>query len=191
MCIRDSLEGDGIVFEFGIGSGNGAVREEVGVSVRIATFNGTDNNLGFPIGVGQNLEWDVWHNVELRADLQSSKWISISVNGDLELLDDVDLPRNFGAKGPFTPATMNRVTLQVVNGEGFGDETSDSIFFDNLSIAGVLLGDVNCDNTVNLLDVGPFVSQLISGEYSFKADVNQDNTVDLLDIEPFVELFGG
>ena len=51
-----------------------------------------------------------------------------------------------------------------------------------------LLGDVNCDGEVNLLDVEPFVEALSSGEYEMKADINQDGVVDLLDVAPFVDL---
>ena len=52
----------------------------------------------------------------------------------------------------------------------------------------VLLGDVNMDGTVNLLDVGPFVAALTSGTFILEADVNQDGNVDLLDVGPFVEI---
>ena len=51
-----------------------------------------------------------------------------------------------------------------------------------------ILGDVNCDGVVNLLDVTPFVELLTSGGFSAKADINQDGAVDLLDVTPFVEL---
>lgn len=51
-----------------------------------------------------------------------------------------------------------------------------------------LLGDVNRDNTVDLLDVQPFVQRLSSGEFQIEADVNQDGVVDLLDISPFVDI---
>ena len=51
-----------------------------------------------------------------------------------------------------------------------------------------LLGDVNCDGNVNLLDVEPFVAALISGEFVPKADINSDGMVDLLDVTPFVDL---
>ena len=55
----------------------------------------------------------------------------------------------------------------------------------------VLLGDVNCDGNVDLLDVTPFVDLLTSGGFDAKADVNQDGAVDLLDVTPFVALLTG
>ena len=51
-----------------------------------------------------------------------------------------------------------------------------------------LLGDVNQDGTVNLLDVSPFVDRISNGEYQQEADTNLDGHVNLLDIEPFVDL---
>ncbi len=55
-------------------------------------------------------------------------------------------------------------------------------------VSDILLGDVNLDGFVNLLDVGPFVALLIDQEYLPQADLNQDLAVNLLDVAPFVEL---
>ena len=54
-----------------------------------------------------------------------------------------------------------------------------------------LIGDINCDGAVDLLDVSPFVDALSSGEFVAKADVNQDGAVNLLDVSPFIELLSG
>lgn len=51
-----------------------------------------------------------------------------------------------------------------------------------------LLGDVNCDGFVNLLDVNPFVDLLTNSGYSAKADINGDGAVNLLDVQLFVDL---
>ena len=59
-----------------------------------------------------------------------------------------------------------------------------------LNQSGVLLGDVNLDGAVNLLDVGPFI-QVISNEFQCEADVNQDGAVNLLDVQPFVDILTG
>lgn len=55
----------------------------------------------------------------------------------------------------------------------------------------ILLGDVNCDGNLNLLDVGPFVDLISSGSFLDKGDMNQDGQVNLLDVGPFVEALSG
>ena len=51
-----------------------------------------------------------------------------------------------------------------------------------------IVGDVNCDGVVDLLDVGPFIDAIILGEFSVKADINADGSVNLKDVQPFVAL---
>jgi hypothetical protein len=55
----------------------------------------------------------------------------------------------------------------------------------------ILLGDVNCDGVLNLLDVAPFVAVISSGVYDAKADMNRDSAVNLLDVNPFVIAISG
>ena len=55
----------------------------------------------------------------------------------------------------------------------------------------MLLGDINCDGSIDLLDVAPFVDMLAAGTFSEKADINQDGSFDLLDVQPFVNLLAG
>lgn len=52
----------------------------------------------------------------------------------------------------------------------------------------IVLGDVNGDGVVNLLDVAPFVAVLTSGIYNPAADINMDGQVNLLDVALFVAL---
>ena len=61
----------------------------------------------------------------------------------------------------------------------------------NGKISDALIGDVNCDGVIDLLDVAPFVDILTTGGFSVKADINQDGVVDLLDVSPFVDLLTG
>ena len=56
---------------------------------------------------------------------------------------------------------------------------------------GGLVGDVNCDGDIDLLDVEPFVALLTANEFDAKADINGDGTVDSLDVGPFVDLLTG
>ena len=58
-------------------------------------------------------------------------------------------------------------------------------------VADILIGDVNCDGAINLLDVDPFVDSISNGDFNPAADINQDGKVDLLDVGPFVALLAG
>ena len=57
--------------------------------------------------------------------------------------------------------------------------------------SGFAVGDVNQDGSVNLLDVGPFISAVSRGPFVCEADTNGDGVVNLLDIESFVTLLSG
>ena len=72
---------------------------------------------------------------------------------------------------------------------GGNDFALDELSF-NL-IADVLLGDVNLDGAVDLLDVAPFIDLISSGEFQFEADLNGAGFVNLLDVAPFVDLLSG
>ncbi|MEM9411489.1 MAG: glycoside hydrolase family 44 protein, partial [Planctomycetota bacterium] len=55
----------------------------------------------------------------------------------------------------------------------------------------ILLGDINLDGVVNLLDVQPFVNLLSASQFQAEADMNGDGTVNLLDIDGFVDAISG
>ena len=52
----------------------------------------------------------------------------------------------------------------------------------------IILGDVNLDGIVNLLDVEPFIDLLSNGSFQLEADINGDGSVNLLDVQPFISL---
>lgn len=74
-------------------------------------------------------------------------------------------------------------------GESSGGEFSISGGFVDEPAA--LIGDVNGDGQVNLLDVSPFVDAIVAGEFLPAADINGDGVVNLLDVGPFVSLLSG
>ena len=67
----------------------------------------------------------------------------------------------------------------------------NDVALNTISIGGILLGDVNLDGSVDLLDVAPFVSLISTSTFQPEADINQDGSVDLLDVGPFVTLLVG
>ena len=50
-----------------------------------------------------------------------------------------------------------------------------------------MLGDVNQDGFVDLLDDAPLIDAIIKGDFVCEADVNQDGEVNLLDVIPFLQ----
>ncbi len=52
----------------------------------------------------------------------------------------------------------------------------------------VLLGDINLDGAVNLLDVSPFVALIGSSAFQKEGDINGDGEVNLLDVDGFIAL---
>ncbi len=71
----------------------------------------------------------------------------------------------------------------------FGINTPVYVALDELTLnTKVLLGDVNQDGVISLLDVQPFVLLVTDSEFQIEADINRDGFVDLLDVQPFVEL---
>ena len=48
----------------------------------------------------------------------------------------------------------------------------------NTSLIGVLLGDVNQDGNVDLLDVAPFVALVSNSKFQAEADINQASNFD-------------
>ena len=55
----------------------------------------------------------------------------------------------------------------------------------------LVLGDMNNDGSVDLIDVQPFVQLLSTGTYHVNGDINEDGLLDLLDVTPFVGLLTG
>ena len=74
------------------------------------------------------------------------------------------------------------------------DGSPVNLFLGNVQFQGVVtvtevvLGDVNRDGEIDLLDVAPFVADLDTGTYQIEADTNLDGNVDSLDIVPFINL---
>lgn len=50
------------------------------------------------------------------------------------------------------------------------------------------VGDVNCDGSINFLDITPFIAAIAAGTPNDKADINGDGVVNFLDIQGFIAL---
>ncbi len=122
-----------------------------------------------------------------------------SASGGLLYTESVDTSNNggFSFLGTFfDEPVVARVQITLggqLNADG-SISGADSVVMDDFIFGEpipVLVGDINGDNVVNLLDVAPFVDLIIWGAFDVAGDINQDGAVDLLDVDPFVTLLIG
>ena len=118
---------------------------------------------------------------------------------DFETVDIGADPNGFPADLSFADiSAFSSGTLGLLEDDDIGVVISSSnilrIDLTNVTVTAipdVVLGDVNCDGVVDLLDVAPFVAAIANGEFLAKADINQDGEVNLMDVDPFVDLLSG
>lgn len=106
--------------------------------------------------------------------------------GTYDLLGDLDPVSGFGVIVIGVPHQTTAGSLRFF--DIVGDATISATVTSSCPFEP---GDLNRDGSVNLLDVGPFVDALTSGEFACQADLNNDGDVNLLDVDPFVTLLGG
>jgi hypothetical protein len=85
--------------------------------------------------------------------------------------------------------------VNLLDNDGFFSElVVDAARYDYTNISNeivggsIILGDMNGDCVVNLLDIDGFIDALSTGTFVAEADTNQDGLVNLNDIQPFVDL---
>ena len=138
-------------------------------------------------------------------------WLTLGGDFDVELLgtDFIDGPADYSISTPELVAVIQDMVDGVFTNHGFllkaepegvlgsaarvstreGGNAARLVV--SYTEPGFLLGDVNQDGAVNLLDVAPFVDILVGGGFSCEADANQDGAVDLLDVAPFIDIING
>ena len=87
--------------------------------------------------------------------------------------------------GPTDGGTPTRFEICEVEIEG-SQQITTKTYVDNIRISGLLLGDVDQDGNIDLLDVFPFVEILSENGFTLEADLNLDGAVDLNDVPFFV-----
>ena len=213
VCTEGSLiTGEGFVFA------NGPTGQSITLAGAVAPGNsaGTLQLTGANSPAGVNvLNVTMTPTAELQIELASASSFdvleidgdSISLDGTLSvtLLDGFvpDASDSFrivaSVNGPVdqTGTFNNGSSIVCVSGGGTFDVVYPnasgvaSVTLTNFQQGPVVLGDVNLDCLVNLLDVAPFVDRISNGTFQVEADVNEDGLVNLLDVAPFVELLTG
>ena len=137
------------------------------------TLNGSATDPGIVDSMNLILRWD------LDGDGNFGETGAAAGNGD-----EIGSNPMFDAGGLFGPDT---VTIQL---EASDPDNRRSIASCEVVIVDLpfLLGDINLDGDVNLLDVQPFVDLLQSGEFQIEGDFTGDGVVNLLDVNGFVQL---
>ena len=99
---------------------------------------------------------------------------------DLTALPTYDAAATTIFLAPDNIAGTNRWSVAAITVEITGGTTT-----------AVLRGDVNMDETVDFLDIAPFIAALSSGSTQPEADIDGNGTVEFLDIAPFIALLSG
>ena len=102
--------------------------------------------------------------------------------------------QEFGFTDLDVPDSADSFLLRFQVAAGAVVDVANGMFIDDVVLsagAKVLIGDVNMDGMVNLLDVAPFVDLISTGTFQAEADINGDGVVNLLDVGPFVDLLAG
>ena len=93
------------------------------------------------------------------------------------------------------------INVYFRNANNSGGITGNDLYFDDIYVNptaedltdprptdSVLLGDANCDGTVDFLDIAPFIDILTNGTFKPEADIDGSTVVDFLDIAPFIQI---
>lgn len=115
----------------------------------------------------------------VRVELTSAAGAEITTSIGENLIVDDDLGKNARRLNP----TFGCVS--IFDGTAPSTYQSDCFFQDPL------LGDVNLDGDVSLLDVAPFVELIAGSQFQIEADINQDGAVNTLDVFGMVNLLSG
>ena len=142
---------------------------------------------------GASPEADIFE-VEISND-NGATWVDLETVGPTgPEVDGGWIFRNIPVGGLVSPNDQVRVRF-IASDLGEGSVIEAGVDAVNLSVISCtpqfVLGDVNCDGVVNLLDVAPFVDAISTGVFNEKADMNQDGAVNLLDVDPFIILLNG
>ena len=187
QTFNGDLENDGGVFAPGVPAGvttiTGEYVQQNTASLQIEIGGTTTSEYDF-VDVGESIQLNGQLNIVLIENYQPTPQQQFTVAMAGSIL------------GSFANAADNQ-RVETTDGSGsfivrYGASSPipNQIILSQFEPAFVL-GDINGDGEVNLLDVGPFVDLLSSGNYDPAADINLDGQVNLLDVGPFIALLGG
>ena len=171
--IRAQQNGLGDVIRINVGGGNDNAKSVTGVNFTIAEYNGSNNNFEVPTTVGRNLAWDSWHQVTLVEDYSTSNYVSLTVDGQTENLAGIPLPRSFPTNTPTLPVEIDFVNQEIVAVEFPGQATTDTIYWDNLSLTAAPTNQTPTLPIITWLNLAPvqYGTPLGAGQLDAQANV--------------------
>ena len=156
------------ILAFHLYSGNGNIKGDDGVSLSVYAFDGKDNHFVIPLSVGQHLQWDRWHSVELVIDQQQDGYVSITVDGQSQDISGYALHRSYYQGQWRRGQWIDCFHAEIVPTDNFGAQTDDVSYFDNISLTvgcpDEFLSDLNYDCLVNMFDLAMLASEWLAGQ---------------------------
>ncbi len=142
--------------------------------------------IGFFLITGETPNFSIFDN-DVRLEVAGVGEVSLDVDdlqGVIGGSDNVLFVGLIEATTPFDNAQL-RYDASAINAITFN--------IDDVTTArdALILGDVNGDGKVNLLDVAPFIALIANSQFQAEADINMDGAVNLLDVDPFVQILAG
>lgn len=152
------------ILGFSIFSGNGELKENSRLNINMPYFNGVNNNDGLPLTVGQGLAWDSWHHITVVIDQGNDRYVSLTVDGQAQTLEEFALPRSDDAGVWKRGQMIESIQTMIVPDDNFGDETDDDIYWDNISLTGScpLQADLTGDCDVDLEDLAIMAAEWLT-----------------------------
>ena len=148
-------------------------------------------------GLGAGTQYDF---VQVLGDVFLDGYLTLDISNNFEPGPDdtfTILSASDGGLLNFFNNVGDNQRLETVGGEGsflvrYGatSPNADQVVLSEFEPS-FIVGDVNGDGEINLLDIGPFVELLTSGGFEPAADINMDGEVNLLDVGFFVQLLMG
>ena len=85
------------------------------------------------------------------------------------------------------PSNLEQINFVFNDGQNNWDNNNGNDW--NINVQNILLGDVNFDNMLNILDIIIIVSFILNNNENYtEADFNNDGNIDLLDIVQLINI---
>ena len=124
------------------------------------------------------------------ANISPNPVVTVFCNSNPLFVADLNPGASWVTTSAIWESTANDQLIMTIENASTMSSAND-FTLDNISVRLFLLGDVNLDCQLDLLDVNSFVELIVKGGFSLEADINNDGMVNLGDVAGFVALLTG